>query len=84
MGSLVVSDSDIDPQTGQLELGDITWDSLASGSLYLASCNYTDRGARTSRTCDPFTLARRFPEPATGALLGLALAAFGVARRRSR
>lgn len=82
-GILQVSDSDIDPQTGLLELGDITWDSLSSGSLYLASCNYTD-GSPAERTCDPFTLATTVPEPATGALLGLALAAFGVARRRIR
>ncbi|TMA30066.1 MAG: PEP-CTERM sorting domain-containing protein [Deltaproteobacteria bacterium] len=38
------------------------------------------RGA-TERTCSPFTLAQT-PEPGTGVLLGLALTAFGVARRR--
>ena len=80
-GSIVVSDSDIDPQTGVLELGDITWNSLASGSLSLSSCNYTD-ASFTERTCSPFTLAQTVPEPTTGALLGLALAAFGIARRR--
>jgi len=83
VGSLVVSDSDINTQTGQLELGDITWDSLAGGSLYLESCNYTD-ATFTEQTCEPFTLATTVPEPATGVLVGLALAAFGVARRRTR
>jgi hypothetical protein len=81
VGSIVVSDSDVNPQTGLLELGDVTWSSLSSGSLYLSSCNYTDASA-TERTCNPFTLATTVPEPGTGALLGLALAAFGVARRR--
>jgi hypothetical protein len=79
-GSIIVSDSDSNPQTGILELGLVTWDSLSSGSLYLASCNYTDASA-TERTCSPFTLAQT-PEPGTAALLGAALAALGIARRR--
>ena len=62
VGSIVVSDSDVNPQTGILELGLIDWDSLGSGSLYLSSCNYTDAGA-TERTCSPFTLAQT-PSPA--------------------
>ncbi len=41
VGSIVVSDSDVNPQTGILELGLINWDSLGSGSLYLSSCNYS-------------------------------------------
>ena len=82
VGSIVVSDSDVNPQTGILELGLIDWDSLGSGSLYLSSCNYTDAGA-TERTCSPSVHARADPEPGTGVLLGLALTAFGVARRRA-
>ena len=81
VGSIVVSDSDSNAQTGLLELGDITWDSLAAGSLQLASCHYTDASA-TERTCSPFTLAATVPEPGTGALVAFALAAIGVARRR--
>ena len=83
-GKIIVSDSDVNPQTGILELGIITWDSLASGSLYLSGCNYTDANA-VERTCSPFTLAQTpVPEPATGALVASALAAFGSARRRPR
>jgi PEP-CTERM motif len=81
VGSIVVSDSDSNPQTGILELGLVTWNSLASGSLSLSSCNYTDASA-TERTCSPFTLATTVPEPATGALVAAALAAIGFARRR--
>ena len=81
VGSIVVSDSDSNPQNSLLELGDITWDSLAAGNLQLASCNYTDASA-TERTCSPFTLAATVPEPGTGALVAFALAAIGVARRR--
>ena len=81
VGSILVSDSDSNPQTGILELGLVTWDSLSAGSLRLAICNYTDASA-TERTCDPFTLAQTVPEPGTAALLGVALAAIGVARRR--
>jgi hypothetical protein len=68
------------PMTGAFELGDVTWDSLAAGNLQLASCNYTDVNAN-ERTCDPFTLATTVPEPGTGTLVALALAALGVARR---
>jgi PEP-CTERM motif-containing protein len=83
VGSIVVSDSDSNAQNSVLELGDITWDSLASGSLYLSSCNYTDASA-TERTCSPFTLAATVPEPSTGALIAAVLAAFAVARRNRR
>jgi hypothetical protein len=81
VGSIFVSDSDSNPQSGQLELGDITWNSLISGGLRLSSCNYTDANA-TERTCDPFTLAATVPEPSTGALVALSLAALAIARRR--
>lgn len=84
VGSLVVTDpTDLFPNTmtGAFELGDITWDSLAAGSLELTSCNYTDPDGN-EHTCDPFTLAATVPEPGTGALVAFALAALGVARRR--
>ncbi len=80
-GSLLISDSDSNAQSGLYELGDITWDSLAAGGLQLQSCNYTDASA-TEQQCSPFLLATTVPEPATAALLGFALVAFGVARRR--
>ena len=85
VGSILVSDpTDLFPNlmTGAFELGDITWDSLAPGSLELTGCNYTDANA-VERTCDPFTLAQAVPEPGTGLLLGVALAALAFARRRS-
>ena len=80
-GSLLVSDSSGNAETGLRELGLINWNSLASGSLQLTGCNYTDANA-VERTCDPFTLAQTVPEPGTGALLGLALGALAFARRR--
>ena len=79
-GSILVSDSNANPETLVRELGLITWNSLSSGSLYLAGCNYTDAGAN-ERTCDPFTLAQTVPEPGTGALLGFALAGLRLRRR---
>ena len=87
-GSIVVSDSDSNAQNSVLELGDITWNSLASGGLGLLSCNYTDANA-VERTCSPFMLATtdselQVPEPSTGALVAAALAAFAVARRNRR
>jgi len=80
-GSILVSDPDFNAKSGLFELGDITWDSLAAGSLQLAGCNYTDANT-VERTCDPFTLATTVPEPGTGALVGVALGALAFARRR--
>ena len=85
VGSLVVNDpTDLfpNPMTGVFELGDLTWDSLIAGSLQLTGCNYTDSNGPPERTCDPFTVATTVPEPGTGALVGFALAALGIARRR--
>lgn len=70
-----------DPMTGVFELGDLTWDSLLAGSLQLTGCTYTTPSG-DENSCDPFTLATTVPEPGTGALIGFALAALGVARRR--
>jgi hypothetical protein len=82
VGKIVVSDSDVNPQTGVLELGDIGWNSPVYGYLYLESCNYTDASA-TERTCTQSVLSStQIPEPGTAALLGVALTAIGVARRR--
>ena len=83
--TLVVNDpTDLfpNPMTGVFELGDLTWDSLIAGSLQLTGCNYTDSNGPPERTCDPFTVATTVPEPGTGALVGFALAALGIARRR--
>lgn len=79
-GSILITDSNVNSETGVRELGLITWNSASSGSLYLAGCNYTDASA-TERTCDPFTLAQTVPEPANGPMLALALIGFGFARR---
>ena len=62
VGSIVVSDSDVNPQTGILELGLIDWDSLGSGSLYLSSCNYTDAARPSARAAR--SRSRRPPSPA--------------------
>ena len=82
VGSLVLDDFSGGPVFGVSELGDLTWDSASLGSLHLSTCDYTAPAGDTDEySCDPFTIAAT-PEPGTGALLGLALAALGVARRR--
>ena len=83
-GSILVTDSNANPETGLRELGLITWDSSSSGSLYLAGCNYSTTPTPHERTCDPFTLATTVPEPGSGLLLGTALGALTFARRGRR
>jgi hypothetical protein len=79
-GYLLGGDYSQSAKFGDIDLGDLTWDSASLGTLYLSSCVYSDASA-VERDCTPFTVAQT-PEPATGALVGLTLAAFGVARRR--
>lgn len=81
-GSLLLTDPDASAHSGIYELGDLTFDAAGLGTIELLGCNYTD-GNGTESTCDPFTLVTTVPEPGTGALLGLALAALGFARRRA-
>jgi len=79
-GSLLLSDPDANAHSGIYEMGDLTFDAAGLGTIELLGCNYTD-GNGTESTCDPFTLVA-VPEPGTGALVGLALVAFALARRR--
>jgi hypothetical protein len=82
VGFLTINDGDAFTQTGLQELGLLSWNSAAGGSLYLTGCNYTSpESSPVERTCDPFTIAQT-PEPGTGILLGVALAALGIMRRR--
>jgi PEP-CTERM motif-containing protein len=82
-GSLLLSDPDADAHSGIYEMGDLTFNAASLGTIELNGCNYTDGGG-TERTCDPFTLVNTVPEPASGALLGLALFGLGFARRMRR
>jgi PEP-CTERM motif-containing protein len=81
VGYVTINDGDVFTQTGFQDLGLITWNSAGSGGLYLTGCNYTSPDSSpTERTCSPFTIAQT-PEPGTGVLIGVALAAIGFARR---
>ena len=79
-GSLMINDPDPNPKTGLFELGDLTFDSASFGTIELAGCQYAPASGG-EQTCDPFTMVQT-PEPGTGALLGLALGALALARRR--
>jgi hypothetical protein len=81
-GSIIVTDSNVNRESGLLALGSIQWNSGPSGILYLTGCNYTDAHG-VERSCDPFVLATALPEPALGTALPPALGLLcGLARRR--
>lgn len=78
-GMLKLSDFSGGPVFGDIDIGNLTWDSAAAGSLYLSRCNYSDADL-VERECVPKTIAQT-PEPGTAALLGFALVALAWARR---
>jgi len=83
-GYLLLDDPDgTGAHSGIYELGDLTFDAAGLGTIELVACSYTDGNGTPDNHCDPFTLVQTVPEPGTGALLGLALGALGIARRRA-